>query len=172
MTDKTFAKEQYKRLAEFNGFHALTSEAIEDYLCAIQTGDTEAIGRRVIDDIKSEENREHMPSSAYIRRKMNDENDRGKPDPVLAEHEHWKAQAEADDFDAINSMSSGRGIWAKGKFPKLDRHLELLQMKVRLKGSMPEELQRELKRLTEELRFDKIGPHGAGPQLVKAREIA
>jgi hypothetical protein len=83
MTDKAFAKEQYKRLAEFNGFHALTSEAVEDYLCAIQIA---------------------------------------------------------------------------GAFPKLDRHLELLGMRIRLKDRMPEALLKELHQLTEELRFERIGP--------------
>src|SRR5215471_10509537 len=94
------AMQLFNRLAEYDSFHRLTKEARQDYLWAIQTADTEAIAKRVLDDIKSEENREQIPSSAYIRRKMNDENDRGKPDPVLAEHEHWKAQAEANDFDA------------------------------------------------------------------------
>jgi len=99
MIDREIAKEQLKRLAEFDGFHALTKEAMEDYLYAIETAETRDIAERVINEIKSDEAREKMPSSAFIRRRMNEENDRPKGDPALNEFDQWKKEAIEAGFD-------------------------------------------------------------------------
>jgi hypothetical protein len=153
MISNSQAFKQFNRLSDYESFNRLTKEARQDYIWAIQVAATEAIATRVIDDIKAEELREQIPTSAYIRRKMNEENDRGKLSPALDDVERWKAE-ETSDPHPIDRMSGGTGIWKKGRFPKLDRHLELLDMRVRLKNKMPESLLEELRRLTDELRVE------------------
>ena len=153
MIDETTARQQLSRLSEYEGFYALKPEAMLDMLCAVQTADTPEIAKLVIDEIKAEHS--SLPLSSHIRRRMNEENDRGKPDPVLAEHEHWKAEAKADP-EPFEQMQAGAGVWKKGRFPDLDRHLELLGMYAKLRNKMPPELLAEYRALTEALRDDRV----------------
>jgi len=135
--DESTAREQFNRLSEYDGFHALKREAVQDMLYAIEVADTAAIARLVIDEIKAEST--ELPLSAHIRRRMYEENERNTPDPVLEEHERWKAEA-------------GTGVWKKGAHPQLDRHIELLNVRVKQGERMPPALATELRGLTNRLR--------------------
>ena len=57
-----------------------------------------------------------------------------------------------DDDAPLPGGFKPTGIWKKGQFPQLDRHLELLDMRVRLKDRMPPDLLAELHALTNRLR--------------------
>jgi hypothetical protein len=170
MIDEPTATEQLNRLSEYDGFHALTREAMQDMLYAVQTADTPEIARLVMDEIKAEHS--SLPLSAHIRRRMNEENDRDKPDPVLEEHEHWKAEAQADP-EPFERMQASSGIWKKGRFPLLDRHLELLGMYHKLRNRMPPELLAEYRALTERLREAGDPPERKHlrPALVQAQAV-
>ena len=149
MIDEPTALEQLNRLSEYDGFHALKREAFRDLLHAIQVADTPQIASLVIDEIKAESR--ELPLSAHIRRRMYEENERNTPDPVLEEHERWKAEAAADAHP-LEHMQAGSGIWKKGAHSQLDRHIELLQMRVKQGERMPPALATELRSLTNRLR--------------------
>ena len=149
MIDESTAREQFNRLSEYDGFHALKREAVQDMLYAIEVADTAAIARLVIDEIKAEST--ELPLSAHIRRRMYEENERNTPDPVLEEHERWKAEAAADAHP-LEHMQAGSGIWKKGAHSQLDRHIELLQMRVKQGERMPPALATEFRSLTNRLR--------------------
>ena len=170
MIDESTALEQLNRLSEYDGFHALKREAFRDLLHAIQVADTPEIAKLVIDEIKAESTT--LPLSSHIRRRMYEENERNTPDPVLEEHERWKAEAAADAHP-LEHMQSGSGIWKKGKFPDLDRHLELMQMRIRLKDRMPPDLLAEYRALTQWLKHvddvEKKGQERAWPAMTLKR---
>ena len=149
MIDEPTALEQLNRLSEYDGFHALKREAFRDLLHAIQVADTPQIASLVIDEIKAEST--ELPLSPHIRRRMYEENERNTPDPVLEEHERWKAEAAADAHP-LEHMQAGSGIWKKGAHSQLDRHIELLQMRVKQGERMPPALATELRSLTNRLR--------------------
>lgn len=149
MIDESTAREQFNRLSEYDGFHALKREAVQDMLYAIEVADTAAIARLVIDEIKAEST--ELPLSAHIRRRMYEENERNTPDPVLEEHERWKAEAAAD-VAPLERMQAGTGVWKKGAHPQLDRHIELLNVRVKQGERMPPALATELRGLTNRLR--------------------
>jgi len=146
--DESTAREQFNRLSEYDGFHALKREAVQDMLYAIEVADTAAIARLVIDEIKAEST--ELPLSAH-RRRMYEENERNTPDPVLEEHERWKAEAAAD-VAPLERMQAGTGVWKKGAHPQLDRHIELLNVRVKQGERMPPALATELRGLTNRLR--------------------
>lgn len=99
MISYEFALSQLNRLAGHKGFELLAKDGNEelckDYVHAIQAADTEQICVRVMDDIVASPIRE-LPTAAYIRRAMNDENDRHKPDPTLETLAQWEREAKAE----------------------------------------------------------------------------
>jgi len=153
MISKQEAQREFSRLSEIDGYHLLTPEAIADYLCAIQVAETVAIAQRVIEDVKADELREDFPSSPSIRRAMYEENERGRPSAALADLERWRAEAELDPHP-LGRMTSRKGIWAPGRWPDLDRHLDLLEQWIQAGAKITPELRAKLRAETERLRQD------------------
>ncbi|HEY1242203.1 MAG TPA: hypothetical protein VGF16_16680 [Bryobacteraceae bacterium] len=54
-----------------------------------------------------------------------------------------------DDVPPANPNATG--VWRRGLYPKLDRHLDLMQLYAKMKGKLPEILMKELLQLQAEL---------------------
>lgn len=128
MISEEIAYAQWGRLSEFEGFHSLKAEAVQDYIWAIQTADTPEIATRVIDDIKGDEGREKLPTSSYVRGAMNDENARRTPNTLSDQMAQWKAE---------RAREEAAGIDVAGEMRELERWITLQSMHMQRKPMSP-----------------------------------
>jgi len=143
---KEIIEQLIRRLVAMN-FFPPTEEAQLDLVNALRTAKTAAIAVWVVDEWIAS-NRE-CPKPADLYQAIAAENERGEESEAIRDIEQWKREA----AHPIQRMVGG--IFALGRDPLADRHLEVLRLRIEeigKHGRHETELARELRAMTSELR--------------------